>query len=902
MEKRKRLKALRGAFAWAGALALLFAGTGLSHAASTCSDCHGMPPIDAAYRNITTGGFKGSHQTHQPAAAVAANCAVCHTGSATFGTDHMSGTITMSSNLNNSPVAAVYSKGVFFNQTSNPVLGSCSNVNCHFEKTTPIWASAKLVSPNDCGVCHGNPPSDGNHPSITGVGKKHGDYYGTGATSCVKCHVDHTVEASPFAHASSAGNRPLNLQFTAAPNTTGTYSKTTDLAYPTYLPSQTTAANRNGTCSAMYCHSDGAGGAAKTVATWGGTLPADCTGCHGGNATSASPIVSGLHTQHINQAAVLGTNFECARCHNGPVSAGNDRAITTPANHVNGTKTVSFVGGGTYNATAKTCATTVCHSSGKATAPQPAAPSWTGTALGCNGCHGTSNTLGTPDYPNGGPGLPLANSHVRHVAVAGDCDKCHTNTTTTGTAIKAGSTVHTNGAIDVNFNTAKAGTAATWTAATKSCTNVSCHGTAAPVWGGTLPTDCTGCHGSFITSVLPIASYSHPTHLSRAYGPGTYLGSTVTACQVCHDYNTVQPDPKHADGIVEVLNASGSACAKCHPGTLPTWSNSSRIACTACHAATPSVLPNGVAAAYKANFATTGHGQTFTNYSSSRRCESCHDANSAHISGVLGDNMRLLLPDDNTQCASCHNSAAKVPTVTKQNVLSHVTVKGGTPTSDCKSCHDVHGSTNLSMVKSSIGGKTITFSNFSSGFVKIVAPFDGLCQVCHTQTAHYKSGQVLDGHPTKNCLSCHGHKGGAFAFQPVTACDSCHGYPPLPTGYVNGTGNYANGKPEDYPGGGGAHVIARHVVKTAVPADGWTNCTICHGNGSLNPATHTMNLPVTPSKITIDVNDKYKFNHTLPLGPQQYSGKLLDGGANATGSCFNVNCHFKASKKWSTTR
>ncbi|WP_298268835.1 CxxxxCH/CxxCH domain-containing protein [Geobacter sp.] len=900
MEQRKRLKASRGVFAWAAALALLLAAAGSARAASTCSDCHGMPPIDAPYRNITTGGFKGSHQTHQPAAAGAANCAVCHTGSATYGTDHTNGTIDLSNNLNNSPVAALYSKGVFFNQTSNPVMGSCANVNCHFEKTTPLWASAKLVSPNDCGVCHGNPPSDGNHPSITGPGKKHGDYYGTGATSCGKCHVDHTAEAAPFAHASSAGNRSLILRFTATPNTGGTYSKSANLTYPNYLPSKNPM--RDGTCSGMYCHSDGAGGAPGTVPAWGGTLPADCTGCHGGNATSASPIASGLHTRHINAAAVLGTNFECARCHNGPVSAGNDRAITTPASHVNGTKTVSFVGGGTYNATAKTCATTVCHSSGKATAPQPAAPSWTGAALGCNGCHGTSNPLGIPDYPNGSAGVPLANSHARHAAAAGDCDKCHTNTTTTGTAIKAGSTVHTNGTIDVNFNTAKVGTTATWSAATKTCSNVSCHGTAKPVWGGTLPTDCSGCHGSFVTSAVPIASYSHPTHLSKAYGPGTYLGATVTVCQTCHDYNTVQPDPKHADGTVEVLNAAGSACAKCHPGTLPTWTSSSRLACTSCHAATPSVLPNGVAAPYKANFARSGHGQPFTNYSSSRRCESCHDANGAHISGVLGDNMRLLLPDDNTQCASCHNSAAKVPTVTKRNVLSHVTVKGGGATSDCKSCHDVHGSANLSMVKTSIAGKTITFANLSSGFVKTVAPYDGLCQVCHTRTAHYKAGQALDGHPTKNCLSCHGHKGGAFAFQPVTACDSCHGYPPLPAGYASGAGNYAAGKPEDYPGGGGAHVIARHVAKTAVPADGWTNCTICHGNGSLNPATHTMVLPATPSKITIDVNDRYKFNHTLPLGPQQYSGKLLDGGANATGSCFNVSCHFKASKKWSTTR
>jgi predicted CXXCH cytochrome family protein len=310
-----------------------------------------------------------------------------------------------------------------------------------------------------------------------------------------------------------------------------------------------------------------------------------------------------------------------------------------------------------------------------------------------------------------------------------------------------------------------------------------------------------------------------------------------------------------------------------------------------------------VAAPYKANFATGGHGQAAAAFNASRQCESCHDANSAHISGVLGDAMRLTLANNNALCASCHNDAAKVPTVTSQNMVSHVTVKGGSATSDCKLCHDVHGTANLSMVRTTINGKTVVFTNLSSGFVKTAAPFDGLCQVCHTQTAHYKSGQPLDGHPTKNCLNCHSHNG-AFAFQPAGggSCDSCHGYPPVPAGFVSGAGNYANAKPDDYPGGGGAHVIEKHVPKSAVASQGWANCTGCHGNGSLNPATHAMALPVTPSKITVDIQDSHKFNHSLPLRSQQYSGVLLDGGANATGSCFNVDCHFKGSRKWSTVK
>ncbi len=623
-------------------------------AASVCSDCHGMPPIDAPYRNITTGGFKGSHRTHQPAGVVAANCAICHTGSGSYGMDHMNGKVDMSSNINNSPVAALYSKGVFFNQTSNPVMGSCANVNCHFERTTPVWAGAPLTVPASCSTCHGLPPADGSHPSLAGAGKKHGDYYGTGATSCIKCHPDHTAEAKPFAHASSAGNRGLILRFTASPNTGGTYSKTANLGYPAYLPSQTPAANRNGTCTATYCHSDGAGGAAKTTPTWGGTLPADCTGCHGGNSATSAPILTGLHPQHVNESALLGTNFDCARCHSTTVGVGNDRALTTPANHVNGSKTISFVGGGTYDVTAKTCTATLCHSSGKTAAPQPAAPSWAGAALGCNGCHGTSNAFGTPDYANGGAGAALANSHAKHVSVAADCALCHVNTTTTGTAIKAGSALHTNGAIDVSLNTTdtRVGTTATWTAATKTCANVYCHGatltggtTKSPVWGATL-TGCGTCHG------FPPATSVH-------------TGKVATDCIGCHPHvnatGTGFTDAtKHINGAID---ASGGHAVPYYTHPVPAPATGQ---CGGCHANASATAP------YPAG--------TAPNYTAPD-CRSCHVAKGPY--GV-------------SDCSSCHGAAGATgvnlgrPTGTTFPNIAGQHGKGDHRVA-CSTCHGTYG-------------------------------------------------------------------------------------------------------------------------------------------------------------------------------------------------------------------
>ena len=147
-------------FRLACSVVLFFAAAASAHGASLCSDCHGMPPIDAPYRNITTGGFRGSHQTHNPAVAGAQNCEPCHTGSISYTSGHANGVISLAANINSSPVAAAYSKGVFFNQTSLPVLGTCASVNCHFEAVTPVWASAPLLAPAGCATCHGAPPSD----------------------------------------------------------------------------------------------------------------------------------------------------------------------------------------------------------------------------------------------------------------------------------------------------------------------------------------------------------------------------------------------------------------------------------------------------------------------------------------------------------------------------------------------------------------------------------------------------------------------------------------------------------------------------------------------------------------------------------------------------------------------
>ena len=404
---------------------------------------------------------------------------------------------------------------------------------------------------------------------------------------------------------------------------------------------------------------------------------------------------------------------------------------------------------------------------------------------------------------------------------------------------------------------------------------------------------CTSCHGGTSSSTSPMATAAHPAHLTVAYGPGVYLGSDLASCQTCHLYGPTT----HANGTVDLVSGAGSACQGCHSGAAPTWNAGVRLSCTSCHAATPARLSNGVAAPYKGNFAATGHGQ----FAASSQCTACHDQNSSHISGSLGSYNRLLLPNDNTQCASCHNSATVG--VAFRNMSTHVTIDGVSLT--CSDCHDPHGTTNLYMVRQTINGSTVVFTDDVTGLVDLVGN-RGICQVCHTKTNHYLAGVPETNHFTSGCLSCHSHNSAGGAFRPIGGCDACHGYPPAPRNTATSfgvDGSWVGGRFEDYSGGGGAHLVAAHIWPGAKPSDGWTNCTVCHNAGMLNSTPyHKMTTPVKAhiDNVTVLVDPKLRFSDGFTV----YTGARLVNrpASNATGSCFNISCHMNPSARWSTEK
>ena len=398
---------------------------------------------------------------------------------------------------------------------------------------------------------------------------------------------------------------------------------------------------------------------------------------------------------------------------------------------------------------------------------------------------------------------------------------------------------------------------------------------------------CITCHGGSSATASPMASSAHWAHITALYGPGAYLGSGVSSCQACH----LSGDITHMNGMADLLNGAGSSCRGCHAGAAPAWI-AARLSCTVCHSATPARLPNGVAAPFKANFAGSGHGQYAL-------CTDCHDSGSRHISGSLGSYNRLSLPNDNNLCASCHNEAYLVGAA-QLNMLTHVNLS-------CRDCHDPHGTANPGMIRSTVNGSAISFTEVTYGLID-TATNRGLCQVCHTLTAHYRAGVPETDHYSTACLSCHTHNSAGGAFRPIAggSCDGCHGYPPAPRSPAVSFGtldNWANARFEDYSGGGGAHLVGAHIPAGAKASEGWTNCTLCHNDGGTGTTPyHKMVLPIKShiDNVTVLVDPKLRFSEGFTV----YTGAKLQNApaANVTGSCYNISCHMSPSPRWSTER
>ena len=807
-------------------------GSATYSAPADCGSCHDVAPSTG---NHNTGSTK--HAVYYGTGAT--TCNLCHS-------DHLAEAKPFAHATSSRAIEVRFPSGGSF------AGNQCSGLYCHSNgqggPVAVVWGSSL---PADCSGCHGNAATgtlSGKHAMHVNNSKL-GTSYG-----CVECHANTVSDDFTVSQVAKHVNVLVNY-------------------------SGVNAGRLSGTCSNLYCHSDGKG-AMKVLAAnaWTGGTPVGCQACHGSDAApdfASSPAgepnylsgpagseTANSHKQHVKTAGAA----TCVDCHSTTTTNGTTLIGGT---HTNRIIEVAGTLAKPFDVAGKTCSNISCHMGGTIIASAP--PAVWGATLDCAGCHGDAATLNS--Y-----------AHRAHLTTGSRCDSCHSMTASDNTTL-VGSAPHVDYAVQVT-----GGSIASFDA-NKNCTTT-CHMSAIPKWTDAATGACGTCHAALANDPGPlklITSVAHDAHFTKAYGPQLSTTS-ADSCSQCHTPATALT---HVDGVMN-LNATSSAngvCGDCHKQTT-NWAGGA-VTCNSCHTTAGGALSviGGVTAADKTLDASKGHGV----YAIS--CTSCHDGSGAHISGTLGDNDRILGGlAGNAQCDSCHNDPVKV-TARTLNMQGHV----GSSTA-CSACHDPHGTRNSFMVSTSMAGVSMNYS----GSEYVNPQGTGVCQACHTSTGYYKAGQGLEAtHPTTGCLTsnCHPHNTtGGVAFAPSGDCDSCHGYPPVPRNVAGLTfgvqNNWTSAKFEDYSGGGGAHVVAAHVPLSAKASDGWTNCTMCHTGGA---AAHAKSMPIKNfiENVTVTMEPQYRLSNDAFV---VYTTAKLVSGDNKTGTCFNTNCHFRPSPQWSTEK
>lgn len=783
------------------------ADTAMAGTITDCSGCHGMPPIDATYRNISTGRFMGSHDTHSWSTAGTPNCGMCHKMPSTF--NHRNNNLDFVSNINNSRLTARYRNLTSFPRTANPTFGTCSNVNCHFETVTPpngatpLYLDGSKTIQQKCATCHSAPPTDARHT-------KHAQYYGGVTTACVKCHPDHAAKGGKdaFSHATSAGRRGLAIQFSAFPNGGGSFDG--DVSYPLYLYNP----SRTGTCSNLYCHSPGTKAAGydppNQSPDWAGTLGTSCLGCHRGDADSGSPMQTGSHEAHVGVNAA--SEIDCAACHGATVT--DSRQIGDMALHVNKKANISFsasVGatatyGGAAGPVAKDvgtaygrCQNIYCHSNGTTTTPPfnnyTAVWGMTDFPAGCIGCHGGQQGSGK---------VIASNNHRKHVDASFNgglgsgfgCVECHAKTVSNNSTV-SNKASHVNSFKD--YSGVRAGRFSGGT-----CTTVYCHSsgqrtasyrTGMVPWSDTTTAySCNGCHGSYGAAPLSVAPPAG--FFASQFGEPNYVNYSSADRNWFNSHNV-----KH-------VRAAGD-CGTCHNAT--TQNGVSLVPGTTLHANTQKNVSFNTAVAGNNSpsyddltrrctnvYCHSNGRQTGTAYATprwggtSQNCNSCHPI--AGLGGAHGIHVGGMLPTFYAYtgnhpvgaayrygCANCH---------------------------PMDSTHHIDGHIDLSLSKNDVNAgwlKTRNGATNSSGLNSAGSGLTGTtgvsvrCASVYCHSNGYDANLIYAATPE--------WYGGAFAGD---RCAACHGNSPNTT--IAGSKSHYNNRFLGYTGVAGGHQIGIHAM------------------------------------------------------------------------------------------
>jgi predicted CxxxxCH...CXXCH cytochrome family protein len=830
-----------------------------------CKGCHGSvsaPAFTSQFGepNYANGGANvvnsNSHEKHVKTSA--ASCAWCHAGmvnataTAIVGTSHTNGTrnVVIAASFDTNAGALNY----------NAVAKSCTGVSCHGGSSTVVWGSTLT-----CTSCHNTPPQGGEHSTHSAVGS-YTAYNATASQStttqygiaCYTCHAG--------THGNSTGQGtsavPFNVEVTSGfgyvvgTSPFNTYAHTTGM----YFRWSTTGT----TCSAVYCHSNAnplGGINAYNAVAWGRgafTAAERCVRCHKMSATAAVSDTNLSHSHQVHTAvnASGGYYYNCSQCHQGvatgqsdyPTSAGT---IVNAAAHAAGTHTLAFNAtqnpfnatyATTYNtAGAYRCSNLYCHSTGVVTTPQSSVsiPWNAAAAADCTSCHpgnaSAAATMGT-------------GSHTAHVANEKyACGVCHVGTVAVqNDRAITNRTRHVNRVVDVLFNASYTGTGSVYNAVDNKCYSVSCHGSGAPVWGGTGVT-CSSCHTTTAAADVTVYNVAFPAgstpliRLAEWNATGGLGGHGVTAYGI-----NSQPNP--------CLYCHDSAAGFGHKNNANPFRLRGAVLNT-----------SGISGAYNSS-------ATAVN----AVCLNCHSNSSAVRFGVDPDGgaagyAKVTVANAAKQMGSWH-------------AMNTVVSNGG---SRCWDCHDAHGDGNLHMVGKNVTktaldpsgwngnrltGIAFTTSTAGSDYAVSAPNATKICDACHSQTAYYASGGSSNGHYIDVCTSCHAHQNTtpSAAFEGSGDCDACH--------------NKAQGTRRDIViefKNTWSHKRSSTFNPTNMSVNKW-DCIVCHMEG--NPADGKMSGK--HKNGVIDLRDPDTGNQIQGVNWINATGTYA-GGWNSNGTAFN---------------
>jgi predicted CxxxxCH...CXXCH cytochrome family protein len=658
---------------------------------------------------------------------------------------------------------------------------TCGDCHGHNSLTGSFTAS--------CGSCHGCAPSLNGQGNLTSGGYAFGNITGNDYASS---GVFKDESATPHSrHANGAGNYTFSCADChgdgsgvlsdlpgAGKHDGGTFQQVLDngLGSLTSLTSAEGALSSaynsggSGSCSAVYCHSNGrvqgrpesALIETVTAGPWdnGVNTISACSVCHDvqlGGSKNHSPS----HNIHLTKG------YTCGTCHNDTSADGSSLvAAAIGCIHVDGTVDVTFSGiaglgvGGVYDDTQGTCVT-YCHSDGDGTNAET--PDWDDANTGnCGDCHGG---------PSGADSVIVSGSHTKHISNGFSCVDCH------GAGAQTGSHAgHLDGDgpatydVPVDCNICHGATGGVTVGADRE-----------PIWGNSTSVDCETCHaGSVISDISGAIAPDKNEALTSGHNlvTGNYAvtnnSAAAAACTDCHDAASAG----HFDASGDDRLIGGFDCLNCHDGTpatqvlthtnigatIKTEADFTKT-CLECHDphgdASNAAMINVVGVVFTArtnvnsfdeadaanadDLCATCHVNTIHNntvatgsHNENANCTSCH----GHDGGFM--------PTGGSSCEDCHSVKLAQP-----RHAAHIDISPTVDTdlSDCVICHPSASSYTI------VGGSPDHFNNSGNDFAAGITNPEAAgttcssAMCCHQSSVADGSWQDSDG---LNCDACHG--------------------------------------------------------------------------------------------------------------------------------------------------